>query len=385
MAPHGLFFGFPARSHTLPSLSLVRELAAHDVRLSYYSTSNFRSLIESNGAQFVSYPESCDILSEPADLFGHVSRVVDITAEILPHLLGGIVEPPEFVVFDGSALWGQIISEEYRATSVASITTFAFTRSMVRLLGGSQRDDARLNERILELNRCHLRDFADVIAPLANFRIIYTSRFFQPGGRFFDDTHFFVGPQVGGRPHEGGAIAFSGSKPLAYISFGTIFNRDVGLLRNISDILLKAGWAVIVSLGDPNAQVPGDWPPDVQVYSFVDQIAVLSRVRLFVTHGGMGGVSEALANGIPLIVVPQSVDQFLVARRVVELRAGIMIDADAPRDEWELALNRLLGNEQQFVTGARQIQQSFAADAAVSDVVPRILKRAPGVWDAVSN
>jgi MGT family glycosyltransferase len=224
-----------------------------------------------------------------------------------------------------------------------------------------------------------------VIAPPADIRIIYTSRFFQPGGRFFDDSHFFVGPQVARRPHEGKVIAFSEPKPLAYISFGTIFNHDVDLLRNISDLLSKAGWAVIVSLGELNRPVPGDWPPDVQVYSFVDQIAVLSRARLVVTHGGMGSVSEALANAIPLIVVPQSVDQFLVARRVVELRAGVMIDAGASRSEWELVLNSLLDEEQQFVTGARQIQQSFASASAVSDVIPRMLGRVPGATDAVGN
>lgn len=386
MATTGLFFGFPARSHTLPSLSLVRELADRDVRLNYYSTSGFRSLIEANGARFVAYPDACEALAAPTDLSGHIKRVVDVTVKILPYMLHITEEEhPSFVIFDGSALWGRIIAQEQDSTSVASITTFAFTRSMLQLLSASQPSDVSLTKMLSVLNRSYLQDYADVVVPQADIKIVYTSRFFQPGGRFFDNNHFFVGPLVERRPREGDTEVPSASRSLAYISFGTIFNRDISLLKTISRIVSEAGWTVVVSLGDPNSEMSGHWPPDVQVYPFVDQMAVLAQARLVVTHGGMGSVSEALAHGIPLVVVPQSVDQYLVGRRVVELGAGVMVDAKASTDEWDSALKRVVLQEQQFVAGASRINSSFTSATSISEIIPRILGCGPGLSDASNN
>ena len=59
--------------------------------------------------------------------------------------------------------------------------------------------------------------------------------------------------------------------------------------------------------------------------TFVPQLEVLARAALFVTHGGMNSVNEAMYAGVPMLVVPQGADQPLVAGRVVELGAGLSI------------------------------------------------------------
>jgi MGT family glycosyltransferase len=60
----------------------------------------------------------------------------------------------------------------------------------------------------------------------------------------------------------------------------------------------------------------------------VPQLQVLDRAALFVTHGGMNSVNEAMLAGVPMLVVPLGADQPLVARRVVELGAGLALRAD---------------------------------------------------------
>jgi len=59
----------------------------------------------------------------------------------------------------------------------------------------------------------------------------------------------------------------------------------------------------------------------------VPQLEILQRTALFITHGGMNSTSEGLLYGVPLIVVPQHGDQFLVASRVVDVGAGLMLPA----------------------------------------------------------
>src|SRR5262249_28314212 len=156
-----------------------------------------------------------------------------------------------FIIHDGSALWGRIVAQALAVTSVASITTFAFNRSMVQLLAHGNNGGlggARLEQLLARLNSSHVVDEVDVIVAPGDLKVVYTSRFFQPGGRFFDGSHVFVGPLLDARPRNGARVAMPGSRPLAYVSFGTVFNRNLGLLNRISGILSAAGWQVVVSL-----------------------------------------------------------------------------------------------------------------------------------------
>ena len=377
MGLSGLFFGFPARSHTVPSLPIVRELVSRGVHVKYQSTSRFRPLIEATGARFARYPAVCEGLADPTDLAGHLQRVVEVTTEILPQLLAEVGARPSFVIHDGSALWGRILARALAVASVASITTFAFNRSMVQLL--ARGDDvvlggARLKKLLAKLNCSHVVDNVDVVVATGDLKLVYTSRFFQPGGRFFDDRHVFVGPLLDGRPRDGARVALSGSRPVAYVSFGTIFNRDIDRLNRISGILCEAGWQVVVSLGDPAGKVSGQWPPHVQVHPFVDQMAVLAHAGLVATHGGMASVSEALAHAIPLIVLPQSLDQHLVARRTAQLGAAVVMDDASSMAQWQSAVTRLSTERAGFAVAAARVGESFADVTPVTSAVERLLR-----------
>jgi UDP:flavonoid glycosyltransferase YjiC (YdhE family) len=344
------FFGFPARSHTVPSLALVRELTARGVAVTYYSTAAFRGLIESAGARFAAYPAVCDTLCDPADLHQHVQRVSAVSGEILPNLTAALNRRPNLIVFDASAPWGQTLAHQFGKPAIASITTFAFTQSMLQILGIS--DPKTLG----------------ILIPKADLKIVYTSRFFQPAGRFLDDRFFFLGPLVSPPTRAGSSVA--------YVSLGTIFNRNMDLLKRIAGYLSDAGWQVVVSLGNASArrQDSAGWPSNVQVHNFVDQIALLSHAGLAVTHGGMASVSEAFACGVPIIAVPQSVDQFLVARRAAELGASVTIDADAPASVWQAALSRMETERAAFAAAAARIAASFSDVVPISAVVDRLLE-----------
>jgi MGT family glycosyltransferase len=376
MQLNGLFFGFPARSHTVPSLPVVRELLGRGARIRYYSTPKFRPLIEATGAEYIAYPAAFESLGDPIDLAGHVERVVAVTTRLLPRLLGEIAERPSVVLLDSQALWGRIVARELGVVSAASITTFAFTRSMLQLIShgrGGGLEGPRVMDQLARLDRSDIRDYADVVVPTGDLKLVYTSRFFQPGGRFFDSSHLFVGPLLAARPRTGASAAVCGARPLAYVSFGTIFNEDLGLLRRISGILSGAGWQVVVSLGDRDRTASGDWPPHVQVHPFVDQMAVLARADLAVTHGGMASVSEILAHGVPSIVVPHGMDQHLVGRRAAALGAAIVIDDPASADQWNAALSRISTARAGFAAAAARIGGSFADVVSAASAVRELL------------
>ena len=74
--------------------------------------------------------------------------------------------------------------------------------------------------------------------------------------------------------------------------------------------------------------VPGEIPDNVLVRPRVPQLDVLERADVFVTHGGMNSTMEALYYGVPLVVVPQMADQYMIADRVETLGVGQSIDKD---------------------------------------------------------
>jgi MGT family glycosyltransferase len=73
----------------------------------------------------------------------------------------------------------------------------------------------------------------------------------------------------------------------------------------------------------------GPVPRNFLVQAFVPQLDLLQKVDLFITHGGMNSVNEALYYGVPLIIVPRQIEQALNGRQVARHGAGVVL-ADSP-------------------------------------------------------
>lgn len=76
------------------------------------------------------------------------------------------------------------------------------------------------------------------------------------------------------------------------------------------------------------------------------QLTVLEQADAFVTHAGMGGSSEGLYTGVPMIAVPQAAEQFMNADRLVGLGVARRIDtAQATAVALRTALTELVADE----------------------------------------
>ncbi|HEY9395836.1 MAG TPA: macrolide family glycosyltransferase, partial [Nocardioides sp.] len=122
----------------------------------------------------------------------------------------------------------------------------------------------------------------------------------------------------------------AGADHVLLVSLGSAYTADADFFRAcIEAYAALPGWHVVMSIGtqlDP-ADL-GDLPGNVEVHSWVPQRAVLAQADAFVTHAGMGGSSEGLMAGVPMVAVPQAVDQFMNADRLVELGVARRIDAE---------------------------------------------------------
>ena len=124
---------------------------------------------------------------------------------------------------------------------------------------------------------------------------------------------------------------------------GTVNNDMLALYRTCVQAVKGTDWQIILSVGDQvDAHALGDLPENVSVYQKVDQIAVLQKADVFLTHCGMNSASEGLYFGVPLVMLPQTSEQRGVAARTAQLGAGLWLKkttAAAIRAALETAMN----------------------------------------------
>jgi MGT family glycosyltransferase len=150
----------------------------------------------------------------------------------------------------------------------------------------------------------------------------------RPEGLRGEDVRF-MGPLRALGPTEGESEpALDGiaeTDQLIYISLGTVFEQRPDFFRNAALALSGPGRRVILSIGRLALERIEPLPAGVSAHDHVDQLSVLRRADLFVTHGGFNSMQEGLAAGVPLLLYPQMFEQALNADVVIRQGAGVRI------------------------------------------------------------
>lgn len=121
-------------------------------------------------------------------------------------------------------------------------------------------------------------------------------------------------------------IAGLGGAPYVYVSFGSFLSVRGDVLRRVVSALADAGVAAAVASGSTPVADLGPVPEVWLVREFLPQVRLLDEAAAAVTHGGNNSVTEALAAGVPLLVMPFSTDQFAGAAALESAELGIALD-----------------------------------------------------------
>lgn len=337
-----VFFCIPAHGHTNPTLGVVKELIENNHEVYYYSYEIMREKIESTGAKFVpcdQYDTQTELTNEDKekiakDLVFSTNLIVDLTLNLDDAILKDMQElKPDVIVSDSMAFWGKLIAKKLNIPFISSTTTFAFNKYSARVMRSDGPSLFQMLKSIPKINKSlkrlrekgyEVKSIFDIIANSNDTStIVYTSKLFQPFAETFSDNYDFVGPIMRD-------IILPMKKvdiPTIYISLGTVNNNYKDFYKNCFEALKDEKIRVIMSVGeDIDMNEICNIPNNFIVEKFVDQIAVLQVADVFITHCGMNSVNEALYFGIPLILFPQTTEQYGVANRVKELKAGIFLE-----------------------------------------------------------
>jgi len=342
---HISFMAVPEHGHVQPGLPLVTELVARGHRVTYATTEQFADVVAKAGAtplpHTTTFPERM-----PTDGDAGTRMFVTEYRAVTPQIEACYADDrPDMIVCDIGAFQGPVLADRW------GIPVVQISASYVAMPDSNAEDFPK-----------YVAAYgipAELLVPRPC--LVAMPRSFQFAGDTVAGTFTFVGPM--GVPQRWSGPA---DRPVLLISLGSSYTDRPDFFRDCMTAFGDNGWHVEMSVGrfiDPAELGPA--PANFVVRQWVPQASILTRASAFITHAGMGGVMEALAQGVPLIAVPQAVDQLLTGPRIEELGLGRHI----PRDEVTVERLRLalldVSTDADIAANLAKVKQEIAASGGV--------------------
>jgi MGT family glycosyltransferase len=105
---------------------------------------------------------------------------------------------------------------------------------------------------------------------------------------------------------------------IVFVSFGTVSFHTIDLYQSLVNCLAGRPYKVLIASKLAASQLT-DLPPNVKICPFVNQIEVLKRTKVFVSHCGLNSLFEAAFCGVPMVAVPEKGDQYFNATKLERL------------------------------------------------------------------
>ncbi|MCJ0872556.1 nucleotide disphospho-sugar-binding domain-containing protein [Streptomyces sp. AP-93] len=184
-------------------------------------------------------------------------------------------------------------------------------------------------------------------------------------------------PALGNRSYQGSWKAPQDGRPVLFVSLGTQFTRRPEFYRACIEAFADTDMHVVMTVGhsvDPTGL--GPVPDTIEIHSSVPQLDVLAHAAAFVTHGGMGSAMEALAHGVPLVVVPQMAEQQANARQIEHLSLGLHLPREQATPQALRDAVRRVTTDPDIARGVVEFRQAIhdaGGAIAAADAVERAL------------
>ncbi|MFD3730610.1 macrolide-inactivating glycosyltransferase [Streptomyces sp. NPDC058632] len=324
---HIAMFSIAAHGHVNPSLEVIRELVRRGHRVTYAIPPVFAYKVAATGAEVKPWNSTLPSPDDDPEAWGstlldNMEPFLDDAIQALPQLIEAYEgDTPDLVLHDITSYPARVLGHRWDVPVVSLSPNLVAWEGYEKEVGEPMWEEPLRTERgqayyarfraWLEENGITRHPDPFVGRPARSLVLI--PKVLQPNADRVDESVYsFVGACQGDRGAEGEWRRPAGAEQVVLVSLGSSFTKRPGFYREcvraFGDL---PGWHLVLQIGkhvDP-AEL-GGLPANVEVRSWVPQLAVLKQTDLFVTHAGAGGSQEGLATGTPMIAVPQAVDQF---------------------------------------------------------------------------
>lgn len=389
-----LFINGGSEGHINPTIGVVQELISRGEEVVYFCIEAFRERMEKTGATVRTFDDQKFIKAFISGGRDHMLQRINgllLTADIvIPSVLEQIKgEHFDYIIHDSMFGCGRLLAQILKLPAINSCTTFAQTREsfdkMLEAFFKNVPEDIvkpindtfqSLTAMVKEKYEVEIDSPYEVFCNPAPLTLVYTTREFQPEEEAFDQTYQFVGPSISSRltQEDFDFTAIEGKNPI-YISLGTVFNHAMDFYKLCFEAFGNTEHTIIMSIGS-KVQISdvGEIPKNFIVKNYVPQTDVLQYAKLFITHGGMNSTHEGLYYGVPLIVIPQSADQPIIAGQVANIGAGITLNMQSlTANQLREAADHVLSLSS-FKKAAANIRESFRHSGGYQQAVDEIFE-----------
>ncbi|HTC59452.1 MAG TPA: glycosyltransferase [Solirubrobacteraceae bacterium] len=385
-----------------PQLALTRELVerGHEVRVVAHSAA--RARIEQTGAEFVAIrgwlpdlditrPETDPVRDwEARTPLGAAKRMRDAPIAPLRDAVRENVEllgdwGADVVVFDWLFIAAPVAAEHVGIPAVALVhcpyplpvcgapPLFSGLKPMAGPLGAAR--DRLLNAMTRRFSAAGLPMLNDVraehgLTPLEDWndqirsvRAIYVMTApeldFSSKAQLPPNVHY-VGPAF--EPFEKeweSPWPSENADPLVLISFSTSYMNQRALAQRVLDAVTGLRVRALLTAGPALDPSQLRIPDNARSVAFVSHRTVLPHAALVITHAGWQTVNAALADGVPLVCIPDGRDQPDNAARVVVAHAGVRVSKKSSPEKLRRVISQALV-DQSIKQGARAMAGALA-------------------------
>jgi MGT family glycosyltransferase len=399
-----------------PQLALTRELVerGHEVRVVAHSAA--RARIERTGAEFVAIrrwlpdlditrPETDPVRDwEARTPLGAAKRMRDAPIAPLGDATRENVEllgdwSADVIVFDWLFIAAAVAAEHAGTPAVALVHSpypfpvrgapplFSGLKPMGGQLGAAR--DRLLNAMTSRFSAAGLPMLNDVRAEhgltslkhwndqVRGVRAIYVMTApeldFSSNAQLPANVHY-VGPAF--EPFEAqweSPWPAENADPLVLISFSTSYMNQRALAQRVLDAVTGLRVRALLTAGPALDPSQLRIPDNARSVAFVSHRTVLPHAALVITHAGWQTVNAALADGVPLVCIPDGRDQPDNAARVVVAHAGVRVSKKSSPEKLRRVISQALEDES-IKQGARAMAGALARSDGAS-VIANELER----------
>ncbi|MCP1493219.1 MGT family glycosyltransferase [Peribacillus frigoritolerans] len=389
-----LFINAGSEGHINPTIGVVQELISRGEEVVYFTIESFRERIEKTGATVRTIDGEKFIEAFLSGgrkyLLERINGLLHTVDIVIPSVLEQVKgEHFDYIIHDSMFGCGRMLAQILKLPAINSCTSFAQTKAsfdkmleqlskeITPEIGKPIHDEfQRLTAMVKEKYDVEIHSAYEVFYNPAPLSIVYTTREFQPFKEAFDQTYKFVGPSISSRLKQDNfeLADIKGKSPL-YISLGTVFNRSLDFYKLCFEAFGKSNHTVVMSVGQQTPLIElGEIPQNFIVKKYVPQTEVLKYTKLFITHGGMNSTNEGLYYGVPLIVIPQSADQPMIAGQVANIGAGITLQMQSlTANQLREAADHVL-NDPTFHKTVSNLKESFQKSGGYQQAVEEIFE-----------
>lgn len=340
-----IYFSSPAFGNINPSLPIIKEIVNRGDKVIYYAIEHFKNMIEESGAEYRSYgrryPQNVYFAQKKQKdydfqefLFGLSVNMLETYKLVKKDLLEALEDMEiDYIIHDSYAYLGKKIALQLGKPAICFIPNYAIPKqsllneptevlkyvflnrvSSMELLKNWFHKCEKVLEKRFDEECIDLMDFAlceekcNLLCSIPRLNMFCDD---------FDHTYHFIGAMVGA------AETMEPTKSVIYISLGTVLNDEYEFYMKCIQALSMLNYEICITIGHSLEIADfGEIPSNVHLYQYAPQIEILKRSVLFITHGGYNSFNEAVYFGVPMLLVPKGIDQFITAETAQKLEIG---------------------------------------------------------------